>query len=128
MLNPALNLKIESLLPQPPIAVFVEAVEPCGAVGDVLLDFVQLDEDFHRQDLFAEVPLVQLSLHDRLVKTLQLRQREFRGKQLKADRLIAHFSFQPLKRRRQNFLVIEGQAWYVADAKPGGTSRIGAGP
>jgi hypothetical protein len=45
-------------------------------VANPLLDLVGLDAQIHRQDLLAEVALVEVGAEDDLVHALQLRQRE----------------------------------------------------
>ena len=52
------------------------------------VQFVQLDQQPHRQDLLAEVPLVQRPAEDRLVQPLELGQGELPRQQLEPDRLV----------------------------------------
>src|SRR3954465_11529154 len=94
----ASDLEIESLLFELLITLLVEPVQPGGAVGDVLLDFVAFDQQIHRENLLAKITLVDLALEHRLVELLQLGERELRREQLEADGLVTHLSLQPLKR------------------------------
>src|SRR5262249_56727158 len=52
------------------------AIEPGGAAANALFDLVGLDEQIEREDLLAEVPLVEIGPEDDLVEPLQLGQRE----------------------------------------------------
>src|SRR4051812_7185540 len=118
-------LEIESLLFELLIALLVVPVQPGGAVGHVLLDFVGFDQQIHREDLLAEIALVDLALEHRLVELLQLGQRELRREQLEADGLVTHLSLQPLQRHTEDFFVIEGEPGGVPDGKPGGLAGVG---
>src|SRR4051794_7749585 len=89
------NLEVKSLLHQPPVLRFVEPIESGGAVGDVLFDFISLNQKCHSEQLFPEVALVERALQDRLVQVLQLREREPFGEQFEADRLVADLALQP---------------------------------
>ena len=79
-------------------------------MGDVLLDFVQLDEQVHREDLLAEVALVERAFQDRLVQPLELREGELPREQLEADRLVADLPLQPPEGGGEDVGVVEGQA------------------
>src|SRR5262245_43164664 len=87
-----LQLEVESLSRQLLIALLVEAVEAGGAVGDALLDLVELFEEAHGEDLLAEVALVELLLEDDLVHALELRQRELGRQELEADGLVGELA------------------------------------
>ena len=70
-------------------------------MADALLDLVGLDEQIERQDLLAEVPLVELGAEDDLVEPLQLGEREPRRQQLEADGRVADLAAQALVRARR---------------------------
>ena len=112
------KLEVETRLRQAPVFALVEAVQPRGAVGDVLLHFVGLDQQIHGEHALAEVALVELALEHELVQVLELREREFLRQQLEADGLIAQLAAQPLERRLQDVRVIEREARHVVHAEP----------
>ena len=77
-----LNLEVESLPAQLAILAFVKSVQTSGPMSNVGLDFVEFLQQAHTKDLLAKVALVESSIQDRLVKVLQLSQRELVRKQL----------------------------------------------
>src|ERR1043165_59605 len=91
-----LDRQPERLLERPLVLAAVEAVQPRGAMSYTLLRLVGLDEEIHREDLLAEVSLVELGTEDDLVQPLQLGQREPRRQQLEADGGVADLAAQAL--------------------------------
>ncbi len=70
--RPVSDLEVEAAFLQLLIFSAVEAVEPGGPMGDVLLHFVQGDEEIHAQDLLAKITFIEGLAQDRLIKALQL--------------------------------------------------------
>src|SRR5688572_11100678 len=119
-----LDLEVEPFARHPPVLGLVKAVEAGGAMGDVLFDLVRLDEHAHRQDLLAEVPLVERAVEHGLVQPLKLREREARRQQLEADRLVADLAPQPAHRRVEHAGVVERERRAVADGEPLGIGGV----
>src|SRR5258706_14464298 len=88
------QLKIESALLELLVFIRIKAEQLCRAMPAGHLGFVERHQQSEAQHFFAEVPLVQSGAQDRLVKMLQVGQRELRRQQLEADGLITHLALQ----------------------------------
>ena len=66
----ALYREAEAVLGEPIVLAAIEAIQPCGAMSYVLLHLVGLDDEIHREDLLAEVALVEIGAEDDLVEAL----------------------------------------------------------
>src|SRR4051794_33031861 len=89
------------------VFVCVEPEQLSRTMATAGLHFLERNEQAKAQNLFSEVPFIQLCSQYRFVEMLELRQRELGGQQLEAYRLIAHLAFQASQSRRENFSVIE---------------------
>ena len=65
-----------------------------------LFELVGLDQEIHREQLLAEVALVERGAEDHLVEPLELGQRKPRWQQLEPDRRVADLAAQALVRAR----------------------------
>jgi hypothetical protein len=115
---------VESVSGELPILALVETVEACGAVGDVLLDFLGLDQQTRRQYLLAEVALVEFAFEHDFVQVLKLRESELLRQEFESDRLVAELPAQSLERDVQDLRVVEGQPWDVVHREPRGLARV----
>src|ERR1043165_9341341 len=122
-----LDRQLEALLEQPLVLAAVEAVQPRGAMSYTLLHLVGLDEEIHREDLLAEVSLVEVGAEDDLVQPLQLCEREPRRQELEADRGVAPLAAQPLVRAADDLVVVERELGQVVEREPADAHRVGRG-
>ena len=106
------------------IFALVKAVEPGGPVGHIRLDFVELGEDAHFEDLLAEIAFIQLPIQNLRIKPLQLAQGKLAGQELKDDGHISDLAPQPLTGRLQNAVGVKRQVRYVLDFEPGRVAGI----
>ncbi len=56
------NSKLNPLLLELAVFCLVETEEPCRPVGDVLFDFIGLDQQIHAEDFFAKIPFIERRL------------------------------------------------------------------
>lgn len=99
-------------------AVSLEAVQLSRTVRNVGLDLVQVLEDVHGQNLFPEIPPVELHAQDRLIHRLELPEGEFGWQQIESHMTVQDGGTEPLKTGVEDLLVIEGKGTNVGDGMP----------
>ena len=90
--------------------------------------FLERLQDLEFCDLSPEISLVQLLIEYGLVDRLELSQREFRGKKLKANRRVLELIAKALDRIGEDSPVIKGKRRRLLNGPPAGFRSIGAGP
>src|SRR6266545_3563237 len=120
-----LYLEVETFSDHTIIFLLVEPIQARCAVADVGFDLVKLLQNFHAEDFFPEVPLVQFLIQNLLVNALQATKGKLFRQQFKTNGLVGDLSTQTIMGHLQNDVVIEGQVRHVVDAEPGSISGIG---
>ena len=106
----------------------VELVIKSTFFGWVLVLFIKFYQQTSFENLFPEIPFVELFLADAFVERLQLRQCELYRQEFKSYRFVDDFSTQGNHCSFNHFWMIENQLWYLVYRNPFGSMFFGQFP
>ena len=96
-------------------------------MSHVSLDFVKFLQNFHAQNLFSKVSLVQFTVKNHLVQMLKLPKSKLLWQQFETDRLVTNFASKSFVCDFENFVMIKRKLWQVVDRKPKRLTGVGCG-
>src|SRR3546814_859231 len=92
----------------------VEPVKPCSTVRNILLLFIQFNQQTGRQHFLPEVPFINRFLQNIFIKALEMGKSKFIRQQFESQRLETNFSLQFSESHFRNCRMIEGKSWGFA--------------
>src|SRR3569623_1388480 len=114
----SLHLEMKAGLQETLVFALVKSIEPCRAMGYVLLHFIGLLQQVHGEHPLAEIAFIQSALQHQFVQVLKFGECEFLGQKLESDGLIPQLPAQTFERRMQDVGMIESEARDIMNAEP----------